>query len=87
MFGVELRASRNCSSCISLADLLGIGVEGGKLKDPGAMGLTDLDRMRSARPRGIGGTWRFLRASRADARSSRGVDIGRETDLGGLDVA
>ena len=44
------------------------------------MGLTDLERMRSARPRGICGGWRFLLPSRAAARSSRGVDIGEEQE-------
>ena len=66
---------------MSLEDLFGFG--DGELLGPGAAGLDDLDRMRSARP---SGTWRFLRLSRAVARLSRGVDIGRKV-RGGLTIA
>ena len=45
------RASLNCSPSTSSDDLFGDGGRGGKWNVPGAEGLADLDRIRSARPR------------------------------------
>ena len=52
------------------------------MDDPGAVGLADLDRMSSARPRATDGTLRFCLSWRLVARDSRDVDIGRRTGSG-----
>ena len=51
MLSVNARASLNCSPSISSADRFGDDGRGGNWNVPGVDGLTDLDLIRSARPR------------------------------------